>query len=110
MVRRQESSSDSIFMTEDQKIMVEPWNAVFGRDTIVKLFSKKFQDKEKSLQECEVVLKSANCVKSKETLRISCLVSCKAIQDRVLAVNVKGISLLETALAEHSHLVFDGSA
>ena len=29
--------------------MVEPWIAVFGNDSIVKLFSKKFVDKEKGL-------------------------------------------------------------
>ena len=59
--------------------MVEPWNAVFGRDTIVKLFSKKFADKEKGIQECEAVLKDSDSAKTKETLRVSCLIANKAI-------------------------------
>ena len=90
--------------------MAEPWGAVFGSDSIKRLFSKKFSDKEKGLQECENVLKDASCVKTKETLRISCLVVCKAINDKVLAVNVKGITLLETTLAEHIGETYEGSA
>ena len=56
------------------------------------------------------MLKDTNLEKTKETLRISCSVVAKAIQDKVLAVTVKGISFLETTLSEHSHLIFDGSA
>lgn len=97
-------------MTEDQKIQVEPWIAVFGKDTILKLFSKKFSDKEKAIQECEDVLKSKTCTKSKETLKVACLVVNKTIQDKVMAVTVKGISLLETTLCEHADEQFDGSA
>ena len=47
---------------------------------------------------------------------MSCLVVDKAIQDKVLAVNLKAISLLETTLSEHadalavSDLTFEGSA
>jgi len=74
------SGGDSaIFMTEDQKIMVEPWNIVFGSDSIKLLFSKKFTSKEKGLLECETALKSSACVKTKETLKVSCQVSSKAI-------------------------------
>lgn len=90
--------------------MVEPWITVFGNDAIIKLFSKKFADKEKGLQECEMFLKDSSVEKTKETLRISCLVVQKAIQDKVLAVNVKGITLLETTIAEHCDLNFEGSA
>ena len=104
------NNPSEIFMTEDQKIMVEPWNAIFGSAAIVKLFSKKFSDKEKGLQECEQVLKDASFAKNKETLRISALVVCKAIKDKLLAVNLKGISLLETTLAEHTDVNFEGSA
>ena len=43
-------------------------------------------------------------------MRISCLVVSKAIQDKVLAVNVKGISMLETTITAHSELNYDGSA
>lgn len=81
--------------------MVEPWNAVFGAESIKLLFSKKFQDKEKGLQECENVLKSPNFIKNKETLKIACLVANLAIKDKFLTVNLKGISLLETTLMEH---------
>lgn len=56
------------------------------------------------------MLKDENKEKSKETLRISCLVVSKAIQDKVLAVNVKGISMLETTITSHSELTYDGSA
>ena len=56
------------------------------------------------------MLKDVNFEKNRETLRTSCLVVCKAIQDKVLAVNVKGISMLETTIAEHSKVSFDGNA
>ena len=46
---KDEESSATIFMTEDQKIMAEPWIEVFGKDPITKLFSKKFSEKEKGL-------------------------------------------------------------
>ena len=46
-------SDSKIFMTEDQKIQAEPWIAVFGQQTIARLFSKKYSDKERGLQECE---------------------------------------------------------
>ena len=84
--------------------MVEPWNAVFGADPIKKLFSKKFSDKEKGLLECENLLKGQSCPKTRETLKVACQVSCKAVQDKVLAVSVKGIGLLETTFAEHADL------
>ena len=90
--------------------MVEPWVAIFGKDAIFKLFSKKFTDKEKGLQECEEVLKDSQLIKTKETLRIASLVVCKALKDKVLAVNLKAISLLETILAEHAEVNFEGSA
>lgn len=100
----------TIFMTEDQKIMVEPWNTVFGSDSIQKLFSKKFSDKEKGLQECENVLKSSACIKTRDTFKVSCQVANKAIQDKLLAVNLKGIGLLETTFTMHLDLQFEGSA
>ena len=46
---KDEESSATIFMTEDQKIMAEPWIEVFGKDPITKLFSKKFSEKERGL-------------------------------------------------------------
>ena len=103
-------SDAGIFMTEDQKIMVEPWNTIFGSDSIKKLFSKKFSDKEKGLQECENILKSSTCNKTRDTLKVSCQVANKAIQDKLLAVNLKGIGLLETTFAMHANLQFEGSA
>ena len=56
------------------------------------------------------MLKDSSLEKTKETLRVACLVVCKAIKDKVLAVNLKGINLLEAILVEHSDLIFDGSA
>ena len=57
----------------------------------MKLFSKKFSEKEKAISLCEEALTDPACNKTRETLKISCLVVNRAIQDKVLAVSVKGI-------------------
>ena len=86
-IKDQEANADktetnakvSVKLTQDQKLMVEPWIAIFGEESIHKLFSKKFQEKEKGLQECEAVLKDSTKEKSRETLRVSCLIVHRAI-------------------------------
>lgn len=55
------------------------------------------------------MLKSETFKKNKETLRVSCLVANLALNDKLLAVNLKAIALLETAFVEHTHLQFEGS-
>ena len=87
----QNDVEEKIQLTQDQKILVEPWIAVFGRDPIMKLFSKKFSEKEKAIGLCEDALKDPACKKTRETLKVACLVVSRAIQDKVLAVSVKGI-------------------
>ena len=66
-------------MTEDQKIMVEPWITVFGNDPVKQLFSKKFSEKEKALCACEEKLKDPSFKKTRDTLKVSCHVVCRAI-------------------------------
>lgn len=55
------------------------------------------------------MLKSPDFENNRETLKIACHVANLALKDKFLAVNLKGIQLLETMLIEHSTLQFEGS-
>lgn len=72
-------AAEKIFMTEDQKIMVEPWIAVFGKEVIEKLFSKKFADKEQAINECDEFMKSNRFRGSKDTLKVACSIVNQAV-------------------------------
>lgn len=72
-------TTEKIFLSEDQKLMVEPWIAVFGRDPVYKLFSKKFAEKESGISMCEEALKRPDLAKTRETFKVACLVVSRAI-------------------------------
>ena len=74
-----------------------------------KLFAKKWTTKEEGLGECEQVLKSPNCARTKETFKAACQVANRAISDKIFQITQKGLALMETALTQHSELVFEGS-
>lgn len=72
-------TTEKIFLSEDQKLMVEPWITVFGRDPVYKLFSKKFAEKESGITMCEEALKRPDLAKTRETFKVACLVVSRAI-------------------------------
>ena len=89
--------------------MADPWIAVFGEKPVKKLFAKKWAVKEEGLGECEQVLVSPDCARTKETFKAACQVANRAISDKILQITHKGLNLLEMALTQHSDLAFDGS-
>ena len=89
--------------------MAEPWFAVFGEEPVKKLFAKKWATKEEGLGECEQILMSPDCARTKETFKAACQVASKAISDKIFQITQKGLSVMETALTQHSDLAFEGS-
>ena len=82
---------------------------MFGEQPVKKLFAKKWTVKEEGLDECEQILVSLDFARTKETFKVACYVADKAISDKIFQITQKGLSLLETALKQHSDLTFEES-